>query len=305
MINNGNQRIGVLSPMKTILAILVLLGFSGNVLKAQTADSTRLLDEIGFYADVMVNASADVHRARANERLSKAMDSLLALPASYQIGLDSIRWLSVLHGDDFRIVTWQWKVNQDEYKYGGFIQWPDRLVALKDTRPFMNGSSYNTYLSNAWYGALYYQLIPFEHEGKKYYVLLGFNGENSQINTKVADVLDVTSKDIKFGLPVFIGNEQPMTRIMVTYADVSTVHIRYDKEFGGIIYDHVENLMGVGANGESMPVADGSLEGWLLQKGDWIYQEKVFDVKMDTPPMTDDRKERKEDKDILGRPKKQ
>jgi hypothetical protein len=54
-----------------------------------------------------------------------------------------------------------------------------------------------------------------------------------------------------------------------------------------------------------MPVADGSLEGWILKDGDWIYQEKVFDIKMDKPPMTDERKDKKEDKDILGRPKKE
>jgi hypothetical protein len=226
MINNGKQCEGVTNPMKTFLVIFILLGLSGGVLRAQTADTTRLLDEISFYADVMVNASADQHRSRANENLSKAMDSLLTLPASYNIRLDSIRWLSVLHGDDFRIVTWQWKVNNDEYKYGGFIQWPDKLITLKDSRPFLNGSSYNTYTANAWYGALYYQIIPFDREGKKYYILLGFNAENSQFNTKVADVLDLTAKDIKFGVPVFIGNEEPMTRILVSYADVSTVHIR-------------------------------------------------------------------------------
>jgi hypothetical protein len=305
MLNNGKHTPGVSTPMKSYLVLLIFLSLSSTMVRAQKADPKHLLEEASFYADVMVNASADEHRARAHDNLDQAMDSLLALPSSYAIVLDSIRWLSVLHGDGFRVVTWQWKVNADEYKYGGFIQWPDRLVSLKDTRPFVNGSSFNTYTANAWYGALYYQIIPFQREGKDYYMLLGFNGENSQINTKVADVLDLTTKDIKFGVPVFVGQDEPMTRILVSYADVSTVHIRYDKDLGGIIYDHVENLLGVGENGESMPVADGSLEGWILQKGDWTYQEKVFDIKMDTPPMTDERKEKKEDKDILGRPKKQ
>jgi len=305
MVNNGKYGPGVYRPMKFYLAIFLLLSLTGITLRAQNADSTHLLDEIGFYADVVVNASADDHRARAYENLTKAMDSLLALPGSYKIGLDSIRWLSVLHGDDFRIVTWQWKVNDAEYKYGGFIQWPDRLVSLQDKRPFMNGSSYNTYTAATWYGALYYQIIPFEREGKKYYVLLGFNGENSQFNVKVADVLDITTPDVKFGVPVFIGKEEPLTRILLSYADVSTVHIRYDEAAGGIIYDHLESLIGVGSNGEAMPVADGSLEGWILDNGNWIYQEEVFDVKVDTPPMTDERKDRKEDKDILGRPKKE
>ncbi len=285
--------------------VFIFLALWLGRVQAQQPGPAHLLEEIGFYADVMVNAIADQHRDRAHASMSNAMDSLLALPSSFDISLDSIRWLSVLHGDGFRIVTWQWKVNEEEYKYGGFIQWPSRLVSLKDTRPFINGSSYNTYTANAWYGALYYDIIPFEREGKKYYMLLGFNAENSSYNIKVADILDLTGPDIKFGVPVFIGPEEPMTRIILSYADVSTVHIRYDTKLGGIIYDHLEDLPGVGSNGETMPVSDGSLEGWILKDGNWNYQEKVYDVKMDEPPMSDERKDKKEDKDILGRPRKQ
>jgi len=305
MINNGKPWYIVNSPMKRIYILFVILGCSLTKIWAQKVDPQHLRDEIGFYADVMVNASSDQHRARAHDSLVNAMVYFLVLTPSYDISLDSIRGLSVLHGDGFRIVTWQWKVNEEEYKYGGFIQWPNRVVPFKDSRPFINGSSFSTYTADAWYGALYYQIIPFDRDGKKYYMLLGFNGENSIINTKVADVLDLNGPEPKLGVPVFIGQDEPMTRILLSYADVSTVHIRYDSALGGIIYDHLLDLPGVGSNGESMPVADGSLVGWILKDGNWNYQEEVYDVKMDTPPMTDERKDRKEDKDILGRPKKQ
>ena len=70
------------------------------------------------------------------------------------------------------------------------------------------------------------------------------------------------------------------------------------------MYDHLESLAGIGPSGEDLPVSDGSMEGWFLKKGEWVYQEKVYDVKMDEPPMSNERKNYKEDKDILGRPKK-
>ncbi|HJW30662.1 MAG TPA: hypothetical protein VJ508_15620, partial [Saprospiraceae bacterium] len=116
--------------------------------------------------------------------------------------------------------------------------------------------------------------------------------------------LDVNGPEPKLGLPFFIGQEEPLTRIIISYADVSAVHIRYDPDLGGIIYEHVENLTGVGDNGEALPVSDGSLEGWILKDGNWVYQEKVYDIKVDEPPMLDSRKNWKEDKDILGRPRK-
>jgi hypothetical protein len=136
-------------------------------------------------------------------------------------------------------------------------------------------------------------------------MLLGFNAENSLLNTKVADVLDLSGPEPRLGLPVFTGKgEQPMTRVMITYADVSTAHMRYDPQLGGVIHDHLENLPGIGPKGESLPVSDGSLEAWILKKGNWVYEEKVYDIQMNEPPMTDDRKDRKEDKDIIGRPQK-
>ena len=285
---------------------VLLLCYSLNMgLMAQTPEEKHLVDEIAYNADIMVNANLDRHRIRASESMLVSLDSLLAIQGSYEVSLDSIPWLSIVHGADFRLVTWQLKVSNEEFKYGGFIQWPDRIVRFKDTRPFINGSSYSTYTPSSWYGCIYYQIIPFEMEGKKYYVLLGFNAENSSINTKVADVLDLTDSDIRLGVPVFTGKEEARTRLMLTYGDISNTRMTYDPKLEGIIHDHVETLPGVGPNGEDLPVSDGSMEAWILKKGKWEYQEEVYDVKVTEPPMTNERKNRVEDKDIMGRPKKE
>jgi len=287
-----------------VFGLIVALGLTCT-LKAQTPEIKLLLDEIAYNADIMSNANLDRHRVRANEDMVIAMDSLLAMNGSYEVSLDSIPWLSIVHGADFRLVTWQLKVSPEEFKYGGFIQWSDRIVRLKDTRPFLNGSSFSTYTPASWYGCIYYQIIPFEQDGKDYYILLGFNGENSSLNTKVADVLDLNGQDIRLGVPVFTGKDEARTRLMVTYGDISNTRMTYDAKLGAIVHDHVETLPGIGPNGEDLPVSDGSMEAWVLKKGSWEYQEEVYDVKLTEPPMTDERKNRVEDKDILGRPKKE
>jgi hypothetical protein len=289
---------------RSILVLIIGWGLNAYLI-AQTPEEKRLVDEIAYNADIMVNASLDRHRIRANESMVGSLDSLLDLQGSYKVSLDSVPWLSTVHGADFRLVTWQLKVSNEEYKYGGFIQWTDRIVRFRDTRPFINGSSYSTYTPASWYGCIYYQIIPFDLEGKKYYVLLGFNAENSSINTKVADVLDLTGPDIRLGVPVFTGKEEARTRLMLTYGDISNTRMAYDPKLEGIIHDHVETLPGIGPNGEDLPVSDGSMEAWILKKGKWEYQEEVYDVKVTEPPMTNERKNRVEDKDIMGRPKKE
>jgi hypothetical protein len=280
--------------------IVTLVTISGQGTKHDS-----LIKDISFYADVMVNADHDAHRLRAQDQFMQLIYTFMEDPESFQISLDSIPWLSVLHGDGFRMITWQMRLNSEEYKYGGFIQWPDKVVELKDTRPWVNGSLRNTYSPGSWYGALYYKLLPVESGKNTYYLLFGFNAENSLVNTKVADILDLSSGEPKFGMPVFLGKEDPQTRIILTYADASSVQLFYDPELKAIVHDHLENLPGVGPSGEVLAVSDGSQEGWFLKNGKWTYQERVYDVKSETPPMTDDRKERKEDKDLFGRPRKE
>jgi hypothetical protein len=275
-------------------------------LYGQSQDLERLRDEIAFNADNAVNAQMDKHRIRSHERLVSLIDSFLLDAGSYAVSLDSIPWLSVLHGDGFRLVTWQLRVSDNEHKYAGFLQWPDRVVRLKDNRPFINGSEYSSYTPGGWYGCLYYNIIPFEASGVKYYALLGYNAEDKLISTKVADILDLSGDEPRFGLPVFKGSGEAKTRLLMTYGDISPARMLYDPQLPGIVHDHIESLPGIGPEGEALPVSDGSMEAWILQKGNWVYKEELYDeVKSAEPPFTDERKDWKEDKDILGRPKKE
>jgi hypothetical protein len=289
--------------MKRFL-LLILSFVLAQCLQAQSIISDSLVGEIAYHADIMVNAAQAQHRIRAHETLLKEMDSFLARPGSFGISLDSIPAIAVVHSDSFRIVTWQLQLSEDEFQYGGFIQWPDHVIKLNDNRSWLNGAVYSTYSPSAWYGCIYYKIIPFEKSGKRYYVLFGFNAENRKINTKVADILDLTNSEPRFGMPVFVGKDKDQSRLILSYADASSVQIDYDPELNAIVHDHLESLQGIGPSGESLMVSDGSTEGWFLKDGKWVYLEKVYDVKMEEPPMQEVRKDWKEDKDIFGRPKK-
>lgn len=301
---NPDEVKNVLIPMFRLLLAAVFVVLSGLPLRGQ-GDPAGVRKDIAFYADVMVNAVIPEHRERARSEMVARLEGLLGDPASASVSLDSIRGLSVLHGPDFRLVTWQHRVSDSLFQYGGFLQTPLRVTWLRDTRPFLNGSAYSVYTPDAWYGCLYYDLIPFEREGREYYILLGFHAQDGLFNTKLADVLDLSDGKVRLGVPVFTGQERPMTRLILDYADASTVTIRYDAELQALVHDHLETLPGIGPHGEPLPVADGSLEGWILRRGEWNYEEKMFDVILEKPPMTEERLERKEDRDILGRPKKQ
>ncbi len=290
--------------MIRVFSVIILLSFSQIPIHGQ---SVKMLDslvaEIAYKSDVVINAEQGLHRARAQEGLMKDVDLFLNTTGSYNVSLDSIPWLYVLKGDDFRLVSWQVRISNEEYNYSAFIQWADKHVYFKDKRPFINGSGYTTYTPDAWYGAVYYKIIPFEREKQTYYILLGYNAENSLLNTKVADVLDLTSNEPRLGVPVFIGSGDPQTRLLVSYADVSPARVQFDEKLNGVLVDHVSAMPGVGPNGESLPIPDGSLDAWILKKGNWVYEAEVYDVHQKDPLMTKERKNKTEEKDIMGRAK--
>lgn len=281
------------------IRILIILMLSVQVFIAGAQDLTK----IKFYADVLINASAPEHRSLARKELKSEIVNLLAMPGSSQISFDSVPWLSVVRKDDLKVVTWPFRESDTLYYYDGFIQKGDQVIWLQDTRPFVNGGEYSVYTPDAWYGCLYYDIVPFKNDGKTYYALLGFHAEDRLYNRKIIEILDMNGATPKFGLPVFTGPDRTKNRILLKYADASTVHIRYDKELNAFVHDHLVSLQGVGPNGEALPVSDGSLEAWKYTKGNWEYQEKVYDIKVKDPPMLDANKDRKEEKDILGRPK--
>ncbi len=285
-------------------SVLIPLALSSFFLQGQAVVSLdSLVSEINFYADVVINAEKSEHRQRAQVLLKEHFDRFLEMDGSFQYPLDSIPWLYVMHGDGFRLVSWQLHISPESYAYTAFLQWPDRYMYFKDSRPFINGSAYTTFTPSAWYGAVYYDMLPFEKDRQTYYLLLGYNAENSLLNTKVVDVLDLSGPEPKLGLPVFTGAEDTQTRLLVSYADIAPARVHYDESLKGVVMDHVAPVPGIGPGGETLPVPDGSLDAWVLKKGDWVYEAEVYDVKQKEPPMTREREKRAEEKDILGRPK--
>ena len=293
-----------LMPMIRTFLVLIQVVFCSLFLNAQAGPSLdSMVREINFYADIVVNAEKSEHRQRAQVLLSEHFDQFLQTEGSFQFPLDSIPWLYVLPGDGFRLVSWQLCNSPESYTYYAFLQWPDRHVYFKDSRPFINGAAFTTFTPGTWYGAVYYHMIPFEKEKQTFYLLLGYNAENSLMNTKVVDVLDLSGSEPKLGVPVFTGAEETQTRVLVSYSDIAPARVQYDESLKGVVIDHVAPVPGIGPGGETLPVPDGSLEAWLLKKGDWVYEAEVYNVKQKEPPMTRERENRAEEKDILGRPK--
>jgi hypothetical protein len=257
-----------------------------------------------FYGDAMVNASRADTRVRAESAFYLEFKKYLSQNPDWTRQSFSMPWVTVITPADstFQIATWQVE-DEDTYRYRGFVWYgtgnQQSIFELKDTRPL--NSEYTSYGPGQWYGAIYYGVQPFKtREGGSAYMLLGFNAYNSQLNQRVAEILLIDKENLTFGSPVF-WTDSTMTelrnRVIVEYADAAAGTMRFDRDKDMLIYD---NVIPVNTPEGTTLVPDGSYYGYQYHKGMWEIINKVFTLKVDTPP--GGRAKEETQRDLFGKP---
>jgi hypothetical protein len=220
----------------------------------------------------------------------------------------------------FRIFTWQLYVDKENYKYQGFIQTKEgNVFPLTDGSDEMRTVEFMTLRHTDWYGALYYNLKAFKHEGKDAYVLFGYDAYSFYNRRKVLDVLyfDGNGKP-RFGKSVLQmkdgrGQIRKVKRFVMEYASSVNVTLNYSDEQEMILYDHLIYGSPIPGGGPSS-VPDGSYCGLKLERsGLWTFVDKVHkddpkNVLVNATSYEDamrdghaQKKSKKEQKDIFGR----
>lgn len=293
-----------MNNLKNYLPILFILClFCIKNIDAQTKH--QLNTDISYYADIVTNAARTEHRLRANELLIQSVDSFLNIEESYDV---KVNGLKTLYGVDssFRIMTWQVNIDDVEFNQFGRIQKKDgSWYKLKDNPPIAD-LLYRKLPANNWYGAIYYDMIPFQYNKKTVYLLCGFDGYSQYNRRKLADILYFDEKGKpNFGLPVFAKEGQDamrygQNRLLLTYSLENRVMLQYDENRDMLVYDHLINFDGRYPGQGKTAVPDGSYEAYELKKGVWRYVEKLYSQTQEEPPSDGIERSTSVKKDIFG-----
>lgn len=208
------------------ISILLIL-FSSSPLSSQEVYHWE--DTIRNVAEEIMMSDQWTARAASLDKMPDLLSRALDQDGSFDLSFDSTR-ISVVYAPDssFRILTGQAVLEGDEIKYYGLVQKKNderNPVFLRDNS-YAPGELYEDVLgADTWNGAVYYNLVPFNFEGKEYYLLFGFAAKSLFENSKVAEVLFFQDGEIRFGAPVFFNDQgETKNRIMITYsADVELV----------------------------------------------------------------------------------
>jgi hypothetical protein len=286
---------------------------AGRLGPAATEQLHRVEDTLAVLAYAVVNDSIEQERFGACRALITGLVRALKVENSFNYPFDRLKSISILMPPDssFRIFTWQLFVNDTTYRYYGAIQMNQsalQLYALRDRSFEMDSKPIGEVLtSDKWYGALYYQLRPFESKKGKQYLLCGFDAHSFFEKRKVVDILsfDEAGKPL-FGAPVFVrdgGKISGEHRLLFEYSAEASVRVNWDEQYQMILFDHLIPLRSPFGRGMTQ-APDGSYDGLRLEKGYWVYISKVFNDFQEEAPRPEPVLESGKGKDIMGKTKK-
>ena len=266
-----------------------------ETLSQHDIDSIKIYeDTLALLSFLIVNDSVEENRFLAVKKFIPTLVKALKHEHSFDYPFERLRSISIQYPADstFRIFTWQLYVSENDYRYFGAIQMNTpslKLFPLRD-RSHEVGNVYKDILTpEKWYGAVYYNLVDFETDEGKKYLLFGYDGFSFHTKRKLIDVLSFKDDNPVFGAPVFVSVDpehphEPKNRIVLTFSAAASIKLNYDGHLEMIVFDHlVRGMSEVPGQGPSN-LPDGSYEGYKLNNGKWEYVYKIFNHVYETAP---------------------
>ncbi|MCS7036102.1 MAG: hypothetical protein RMJ33_01395 [Saprospiraceae bacterium] len=284
-----------------------------GVLAPEAREQLRLAeDTLAILAFAITNDTSSEMRFLACKSLITGLVRALKTENSFRYPFERLKSVSILTPPDssFRIFTWQLFVNDSTYRHYGAIQMNQRelkLFPLIDRRFELSDMPTREALPpNRWYGAVYYNLRPFETRRGRMYLLFGLDGHTFFEKRKVMDVLSFDAKgEPVLGAPVFERNGQlGEHRLILEYSAEAKVRLNWDDYYKMVLFDHLIPWPSPHTAEGITHVPDGSYDGFKLEKGRWVFVEKVFRDSQEEAPRPYPVLDEKDRRDLLGRPPK-
>jgi hypothetical protein len=240
----------------------------------------------------MILDSLEVGRLLAYKDFVPVLLRALKVKNSFYYPFDSVLGISKLYAPDssFRIITWYIEIDDYRGYQKGLIQHNTKDGSLKlnilfDNSEWADNKHSKICRDTNWIGAVYYNMIKTQHQGKSYYTLFGIDREGLRSQKKWIDVLSFDERKN----PVFGGGfsfkedsviKPTQSRFSIEYKKEARTYVNYEPELKLILFDHLISE----TEEPEFPwtfVPDGDYEGFKWQNGQWVHVDKVFNYKLE------------------------
>jgi hypothetical protein len=290
--------INIKNISKAIPAILIALTFSffADAQKITPADFKKLQlkeDSLKKMAANFLLDSFTAGRMRSDSQFIKTFIRGLQVKNSFYYPFDSLEGVAKIYAPDstFRIYTWNLAFDEYYSRQRGAIQFRTKdgslkLVPLRDYSEFTEKPMDSVRTARNWIGAVYYNIVKTDYNGKNYYTLFGFENSSQRTNMKWIEVLTFNAKNEPvFGGPFFSFAEDSIKRPVqyrynMEYKKEARAVIEYDAEQKVIIVDHLISESDEPENKWTY-VPDGDYEAFEWKNGKWMHIDKLYNFKLE------------------------
>lgn len=277
------------------LSVIIQLSLTASAQRITAADKKKLQlkeDSLREIANYMIWDTLVTGRMLAYKDFVPGLIRALKVKNSFYYPFDSIQGISKLYAPDssFRIFTWYMEI--DDYKgwQRGFIQLKTANGTLKGHFLFDNSDYTEKPIDivsrdSTWIGAVYYNIIKTQHNGKNYYTLFGIDRNSAMSNKKWIEVMTFDAKNEPvFGGPFFSFQEDSVKkatqhRFGIEYKKDARTFVNFDPEMKIILFDHLISDSDEPEKPWTL-VPDGDYEGFKWMGGKWVHIDKVFHFKL-------------------------
>ena len=264
--------------MRTLLLILLILPAFRSA--AQVAATDPLIAKANASFAAIAAATTDAQRDSLNMILKHDLRLLFAGANGESITLDSLKISNVEAPDkSFRLITWNLPRQNGSHHFEGLLlhskNGKKNLHELRDATSSIASPEVPELSTDQWYGALYYEVIPVKKGGKTYYTLLGWKGADRVETRKVIDVLHFKGGTPKFGSPIFGSGKLKRNRKVFNYSFHSTMTLRYEPEYSGIVMDHLSPSRPDLEGQFAFYGPDMSYDAYVWEKDHWKFERDI------------------------------
>lgn len=271
-----------------LLPLLIFLSVEGTA-KPVTGNNGKLntIEDSLHQISAGVFKGNDASKTAANKKFTDLLRTALQTDGAFDYPFDSLKMIGRLRAPDnsFRVFNWDIPNDDGTYDYFGFIFTRDektkktQLFELNDISDHIRNPQMSVLSAEKWYGALYYKIIltTDKHARKKYYTLLGWDGNNQLTWKKIIDVLTF-SRDGKpvFGeKSLFNADKRSYRRIIFEFRADLVMALRYEENGNRIVFDHLapeeENETGM----YQFYSQTFSYDAYYWKKGKWHFETNI------------------------------
>lgn len=291
-------------------------------LQAQEKELRQAEDSLKKFIHYVHFGTTDQEKFAFNELFIVELEKTLKDEHSFNYPFDSLKNIARIYAPDesFRLFNWNLPLENGTHEFFCLIQVKAssdndyRVFKLTDKSAEVESPETMILTAERWYGALYYKIILSKYKDKKYYTLLGWDGNNLLSTKKLIDVLSFKSNGKpQFGAAIFkkYKEKEKPVRIIFEYSSRSIMALRYEKQYVHVIiqskdkknkkdkikiepmilFDHLTPLdsrLNVGnpdliGQYQFYVPETNVLDGFILKEGRW-YFTKDIDARNPKPP---------------------